>query len=355
MLMFSGRPVRSVVVGSMRQRALAILCLALTATLGLAAFSARIAAAWPRASAREPTLVGHSSLQVRCGSAGTTLSTDWYFPDGAVGRPIGIVWLQHAFFQTKDNLVALAKSIAVNTGAIVVAPTITSNPLATGGCWINGAPMASAVADLFVAGRSALQMSADAARGGPVWLPRPFVLSGNSAGGNLVTGAAGDTTLPGGDIVDLRGVVLYDAVDYGTSMQKALAQLSGIDDRPVLQIASPPNPCNAFGSGTAALLSARPDQFVGVELVNGTHLDAEGPNIGPLAEAVCGQPQTVNVEAVRVLAADWITNALTGSSRGIGGGAPGEAISGGGATAIVLPAGPPREPSTDGDAWLPLG
>jgi hypothetical protein len=45
-LMFSGRPVRSVVVGSMRQRALAILCLALTATLGLAAFSARIAAAW---------------------------------------------------------------------------------------------------------------------------------------------------------------------------------------------------------------------------------------------------------------------------------------------------------------------
>jgi hypothetical protein len=165
------------------------------------------------------------------------------------------------------------------------------------------------------------------------------VLSGNSAGGNLATEAAGDTAMPGGDIADLRGVVLYDAVDHGTSMPNALARLTGADDRPVLQIASPPNLCNAFGSGTAALLSARPDRFVGVELVNGTHLDAEGPDIGLLAEAVCGHPQTVNVDALRVLAADWITNALTGASLGIVGGSPGEAISVGGATAIVLPTG----------------
>jgi hypothetical protein len=305
----------------------------------MTAFSASVAPASPRASAGDPVHVGHSSLQVPCGSSGTILSADWYFPHRGPSRPTGIVWLQHAFFQTKDNLVALARSIAANTGAIVVAPTITSNPLATGGCWINGAPMARAVADLFVAGRPALQTRVDAARGGRVWLPRSFVLSGNSAGGNLATGAAGDTALPGGDIAELRGVVLYDAVDYGTSMQSALARLTGVDDRPVLQIASPPNPCNAFGSGTAALLSARPDRFVGVELVNGTHLDAEGPDIGPLAAAVCGHPETVNVDAVRVLAADWITNAFTGSSLGIVDGSPGEAISVGGATAIVLPAG----------------
>jgi hypothetical protein len=322
-----------------RQRALPIICLAFVAALALTAVSARVAPASPRASAHEPVLVGHSSLQVGCGSAGTTLSTDWYFPGGGVARPTGIVWLQHAFFQTKDNLVALAQSIAAHTGAIVIAPTITSNPLATGGCWINGAPMARAVANLFGAGRAALQTSADAARGGRVWLPRPFVLSGNSAGGNLVTGAAGDTTQPGGAIANLRGVVLYDAVDYGASMQNALARLTGVDDRMVLQIASPPNPCNAFGSGTAALLSARPDRFVGVELVNGTHLDAEGPDIGPLAEAVCGRPRSINVDAVRVLAADWITNAFTGSSLGIVGGSPGQAISVGGATAVVLPAG----------------
>jgi hypothetical protein len=324
-----------------RPRALRILCLAVAAALALTVSSARVASASAPAPARAWVLVGHSSLQVGCGTAGTTLAADWYFPDGGVTRPTGIVWLQHAFFQTKDNLVALAQSIAANTGAIVVAPTITSNPFAAGGCWINGAPMASAVANLFVGERSALQSSADAARGGHVWLPRRFVLSGNSAGGNLATGAAGDTALAGGDIADLRGVVLFDAVDYGTSMQDALARLTGGDDRPVLQIASPPNPCNAFGSGTAALLSARPDRFVGVELVNGTHLDAEGPNIGLLAEAVCGRPETVNVDAVRELAADWITNAFTGSSLGIVGGSPGQAIPVGGATAIVLPTGAP--------------
>jgi hypothetical protein len=171
------RAVRSALVGSVRRRALPTLCLALAlvAALALIAFSASPAPASPRVSAGEPVLVGHSTLQVPCGSAGTTLSADWYFPDAGVARPTGIVWLQHAFFQTKDNLVALAQSIAANTGAIVVAPTITSNPLAPGGCWINGAPMARAVADLFVAGRSALQTSADAAHGGRVWLPRPFV------------------------------------------------------------------------------------------------------------------------------------------------------------------------------------
>ncbi len=319
----------------MRPRALHILALAVA--VALTAFSAQLAPASPRASAGEPFLVGHSRLQVSCGTAGTTLSADWYFPRRGAARPAGIVWLQHAFLQAKNNLVSLAGSIAANTGAIVVAPTISSNPLSAGGCWINGAPMARAVADLFVGRRAALQTSADAARGTRVWLPRPFVLSGNSAGGNLATAAAGDTTLPSGDIADLRGVVLFDAVDYGMSMQDALGQLTGVDDRPVLQIASPPNPCNAFGTGTAALVSTRPDRFVGVELVGGTHLDAEGPNIGRLAEAVCGHPETVNVDAVRALAADWITNAFTGSSLGIVDGTPGEAIPVGGATAVVLP------------------
>jgi hypothetical protein len=44
---------------------------------------------------------------------------------------------------------------------------------------------------------------------------------------------------------------------------------------------------------------------------------------------------------VRELAADWITNAFTGSSLGIVGGSPGQAIPVGGATAIVLPTGAP--------------
>lgn len=281
--------------------------------------------------------VGHSSLEVPCGTGGTTLPADWYFPAG--DAPVtGIVWAQHGFFAVKDDLRGLARSIAATTGAIVVAPTISSNPFAPGECWLNGAPMARAVAELF-AHRWALQSSADAAAGGHVRLPPAFVLTGNSAGGNLATAAAGYTTLPGGAIADLRAVVLYDAVDYGAAMHAALAQLTGPNDRPVLQIASPPYSCNAYGSGTRAIVAARPGRFVGVELVNGTHIDAEGPDAGALARLVCGTPREANFDAVRVLASDWITNALTGSSIGIVGGSPGQEIAVGGATAIVLPVG----------------
>ena len=322
----------------MRQRALPILCLALAAALALTAFSApgrtRVATGVPlvsRCSSATPACRSAAARPARRSRRTGTSRTR----GGAAHRHR----LASARVLPDEGQPGGARAVDRGEyGAIVVAPHDHLNPLAAGGCWINGAPMARAVADLFAADRSALQTSANAARGGRVWLPHRFVLSGNSAGGNLATGAAGDTALPGGDIADLRGVVLFDAVDYGTSMQNALARLTGVDERSVLQIASPPNPCNAFGSGTAALLSARPDRFVGVELVDGTHLDAEGPNIGPLAEAVCGHPQTVNVDAVRVLAADWITNALTGSSLGIVGGSPGAAIPVGGATAMVLPA-----------------
>jgi hypothetical protein len=41
---------------------------------------------------------------------------------------------------------------------------------------------------------------------------------------------------------------------------------------------------------------------------------------------------------VHEIAADWITNAFTGSSAGIVGGRPGEEVRVGRATAVVLPA-----------------
>jgi len=271
------------------------LCAALVAlTLTLTPLSAEVASAAPPPTHRGAILVGHSRLDVPCGPLGTRLSADWDFPRRRSRHPTGIVWVQHGFFRTKANIASLARHIAAHTGAIVVAPTISSNPFALGGCWINGAPMHRAIAALF-AERAALQRSADAARGAHVPLPRPFVLSGHSAGGNLATAAAGYTTLPGGAIADLRSVVLYDAVDNQGAMNDALGRLTGGDDRPVLQIAAPPSACNAFGSGTRALVSARPGRFVGVELVNGTHVDAEGPDSDPLARAVCGYPRQENV------------------------------------------------------------
>ena len=283
-----------------------------------------------------PVTVGHAPLVIPCGTSGTPVPASWFFPDRR--RPTGVVWVQHGFFRAAANVLTLARYIAGHTGAIVVAPTIGSNPFAAGGCWINGPPMAQAVAALFAGSREALQRSADTARGHHVTLPRPFVLTGHSAGGNLATSAAGNTTLPGGAIRQLRGVVLYDAVDFGGAMAAALGRLSGSDFRPVLQFAAPPSGCNAFGSGTNALLTARPDSFVGVQLVGGTHVDAEGPDSDPLAMLACGIPRPENVVALRSIAADWIRNALTGSARGIVGGTPGERIDVDGATAVVLPA-----------------
>ena len=290
----------------------------------------------PRPAHPGAVVVGHAGLEVPCGPGGTRLSTDWYLPGSGSRRPTGIAWVQHGFFQTRRNIAGLAGYIAAHAGAIVVAPTMSSNPFAAGGCWINGAPMQRAVAELF-AERSALQRSADAAKGGHVSLPRAFVLSGHSAGGNLATAAAGDTTLPGGAIAELRAVVLYDAVDSGGAMEEALNRLTGDEDRPVLDITSPPSACNALGRGSRALVSARPGRFVGVQLVGGTHLDAEGPDSGPLARAVCGRPTQANVRALRSIASDWITNALTGSSMGIVDGTAGDEIPVDGATAIVLP------------------
>ena len=309
------------------------------AIVAFALLSADAPSAAPSPPHPRPVVVGHSTLEVQCGPLGTSLPADWYFPRLGPRKATGLVWLQHAFFRTKANIASLAHHIAAHTRAIVVAPTISSDPFAPGGCWINGAPMHGAVAKLFVE-RFALRQSAAAAKGKHVSLPRPFVLSGHSAGGNLATAAAGYAMRAlRRDRGDLRAVVLYDAVDNQGAMSEALERLNRRRrPAPVLQIASPPSACNAFGSGTRALVAARPGRFVGVQLVDGTHVDAEGPDSDPLARAVCGDPLEVNVNAVRSIASGWVTDALTGSSIGLVGGSPGEGVPVDGATAVVLPA-----------------
>lgn len=294
------------------------------------------AAAGRRPPRPVPVTVGSAPLVVPCGTSGTSVPAVWYFPD--VKRPTGVVWVQHGFFRANSNVKTLAQYIAAHAGAIVVAPTLSSNPLAAGGCWINGPAMARGVAALFAGKRTALQHSAEIARGRPVTLPQPFVLSGHSAGGNLATSAAGYTTLPGGAIRHLRRVVLFDGVDFNGAMQQALRRLTASHFRMVLQIASPPSACNGFGAGTKAILAERGGSFVGVQLVGGTHIDAEGRDTDPFAVLACGLPRPANVAAVQTIAADWIRNGLTRSAYGILGGAPGQPISVGGATAIVLPA-----------------
>ena len=97
-------------------------------------------------------------------------------------------------FLSKSNVSTLAVQLAERTNSVVVAPTVTSNFFAADGCWINGDQMHRAIATLFAGDRAALTASAAAAAGRPVRLPRPFVLAGHSADGNLAAAVAGYTT-----------------------------------------------------------------------------------------------------------------------------------------------------------------
>jgi hypothetical protein len=277
-----------------------------------------------------PVTIGRSTLALPCG-CGLPVPANWYFPDEAQPA-VGLIYLQHGFFRSAANVSALATQLAARTDSIVVAPTISSNPFTSTGYWINGTPTQQAVATLFTGDRSALNASAAAAAGHPVALPTPFVLAGHSAGGNLVTGVAGYLSHTAA-IADLRAVILFDPVNYDGEMQTALAALT--NNVAVLTISSPPCLCNNFDSGTTALLDARPDQFVGVRLAGGTHIDSEGASTDLPAELVCGFPLPQNVAAVQTLAAGWITDALTGTRTGIYG-APGTVIDIDGARADVL-------------------
>ncbi|MGV9798319.1 hypothetical protein ACWDTP_09685 [Mycobacterium sp. NPDC003449] len=242
--------------------------------------------------------------------------------------------MQHGFFRSKSNVLALAVQLAERTNSIVVAPTVTSNPFVTDGCWINGDEIHRATASLFAGDRAALTASASAAAGRPVTLPAAFVVAGHSAGGNMAAAVAGYTT-ENGAISDLRAVVMFDGVDNEGAITAAAGKLTGANTRPIYQIAAECWVCNAFGSGTDALVNARPGMFVGVKLIGGTHVDAEGASSGLLAQLACGFPLSQNVAAVRVIAAGWITDAFTGSNTGVTG-EPGEKIPVAGATAVVL-------------------
>ena len=273
-----------------------------------------------------------STLEVGCG-CGETLDADWYFPNQAE-EPAGLIYLQHGFFRSKANVSALAVQLAEQTNSVVVVPTVASNPFAQGGCWVNGDAMHRAVAGLFVGDMAALTASATAAAGHPVILPTQFVLAGQSAGGNLAASAAA-YTVDNGAIDRLRAVVMFDGVDNGGRIAAGSAALTGVNARPVFQIAADCALCNVFGAGTSALVDSRPDGFVGVRLEGGKHTDAEGASSGLIGMLTCGVPDSANVAAVPVIAAGWINDVFTGSEDGLYG-AGGERFHIGDATAVVL-------------------
>ena len=198
-------------------------------------------------------------------------------------------------------------------------------------------PIERAVAALFGGDRSALTASAAAAAGHPVTLPQKVVLAGHSSGGNLVAAAAGYLAgypaAPGTG--NLKGVILFDAVHDGDATT-GMAKLKGANAVPVMSISAPPCGCNSNGAHTNTTINSAPDMFVGIMLVGGGHLDAEGASTDSLGIAGCGPAATPqNAAAVPTITAAWINDVFTGSDTGIYAPA-GTLIPVNGATARVL-------------------
>lgn len=263
-------------------------------------------------SAEEPGLTARTAdLVVPCGPRGaTTLTADWYLPEAA---PAAVVWLQHGFTRSRGKVAGLARALAAATGCAVVAPTVSSTFATAHGVWINGSALHEGVAVLLADGFDALDASAG------THLPRALVLTGLSAGGNLALAVAGHLAARPSAEAELRGVVLFDAVERKGSMARALASLDRHrPELPVGQIAAPSSMCNARSSGTRALQAHRGERaFVGLRLTKGSHLDAENPPGHALDVGACGKGATRNAAALRALASGWVTDAVTGTRAGV--------------------------------------
>ncbi|MEO3761347.1 YncE family protein [Mycobacterium sp. B14F4] len=256
---------------------------------------------------------GRSALEIP-GANGYSVNATWYFPNKDE-PPTGLIFLQHGFFRSSANVSALARQLADSTNSIVVTPNLSSNYFDRYNIW--GSAIQRAVALMFAGDRSALTASASTAANRAVTLPDQYVLAGHSAGGTVVSGAAGYIADAGGTD-HLKAVILFDTVDTGEG-REGLAKLSGVNTVPVYMIAAPPCSCNYAGRHAYSILSSPPSEFVAVMLDGGGHLDAEGVTTSWYAEMFCGTTSANNAGAVQQITASWINDVFTGSSNGITG------------------------------------
>ncbi|MEW5809711.1 MAG: lipocalin family protein [Actinomycetota bacterium] len=296
---------------------------------------------------------GRATLDIPVGERDLKTRADWYFPtqsDGSVDAT-GVIYLQHGFMGRKFFYSALAKDLSQQTNSIVVVPNVPSFPsLRCGGCWLNGVQTQQAVADLFLGDENELLTSA-AAAGFTGDLPKDFVLSGHSAGGGLAAAAGGYYEADPDNSGNLRGVVMFDGFAYKNVVPDALTRLG---DVPVYQIAAPPQAGNLFGATTKELVANRPNQFVGVTLAGGSHVDSllgGNPVIDVLSQLFTRFSGPGNTAAAYTLASGWITDLYRGLGPADGTGiygAPDQYIVLGDTAAVVLA--PP--PVVDVDSYL---
>ncbi|MBY0287405.1 MAG: alpha/beta hydrolase [Mycobacteriaceae bacterium] len=285
-----------------------------TIVFGLYGFVTRLIGGPPVLPPNSTVTVYSSRLRIDCGCApgeGEEVPADWYVPENP--DPDRIIYLQHGFLAAGPWYSYTAATLAEQTNSIVVAPSITSNFLAYDQCWLGGAPMHQAMAGLFDPNNTALADSLGATpyEGELKW--EQVVLMGHSAGGGAVSGIARYMT-DNGDADRLAGVVLLDGVGMGGKMAEDLSMVP--DGIPVYQLAAPKYMWNMFGSGTDALIEARPDApFYGVTLAGGSHVDTmRGGNflIQFAQQLVSGFSKPQNVSAAEILMVGWVNDMFDG-------------------------------------------
>jgi hypothetical protein len=145
------------------------------------------------------------------------------------------------------------------------------------------------------------------------------VISGHSAGGGLATAAGGDYVAElGTNTADnhLLGVVMFDGVaTNSTSFAPSIANLQTLNI-PDYTVAAPPQAWNEYGATTNQLVSLYPDQFVGVELVNGSHVDSmlgNKPVVDFASQLVTKFSPGGNTAAVYTLSSGWINDMFAGA------------------------------------------
>ena len=286
-----------------------------TIVFNLYGFATRLVGGPPILPPNSTVTVRSSTLRIDCAD-GYEVPADWYIPAGAEENPPQrLIYLQHGFLAGGPWYSYTAATLAEQTNSIVVAPSITSNFLSCDACWLGAPPMQEAVANLFEDDNTALADSALAAGyTGPI--PDRVVLVGHSLGGGLVAGTAGDM-VDNGTVDRLAGVVMLDGVGLDGSMATSLEKVP--DEIPIYQLAAPEYFWNQFGVGSHALLEARPDQFVGVTLVGGSHVDSMqggNPLIQFSQELVAGFSMPENVAAAKILMVGWVNDMFAGTHEG---------------------------------------
>jgi acetyl esterase/lipase len=259
--------------------------------------------------------VHSSTLRLDCAN-GYEVPADWYIPntEDTQAPPTRLIYLQHGFLAQGPWYSHTAAALAEQTNSIVVAPSITSNFLSCDACWLGAPPMHQAMAKLFNADNTALAESALAAGyTGPI--PDRVVLVGHSLGGGAVAGIAGSMA-DNGTLGRLAGVVMLDGVPLDPDAVESLKKVP--DEIPIYQLASPKYFWNEFGVGTDALLEARPDRFIGVTLVGGSHVDSMrggNPLIQFSQQLVSGLSKPQNVAAAQILMTGWVNDMFAGNQK----------------------------------------